>query len=100
MADKKWRCISAMPSQFGDKDSWQGRTLPNVPPDDKGRETYLLEQVKSRSAAIADKYRDRLIALYGQERGSKVKYAEAFELSQYGRQASVDELKQMFPGMK
>ena len=30
-ADKKWKCVSAMPSQFGDKDSWQGRTLPNVP---------------------------------------------------------------------
>ena len=100
MADKKWQCISAMPSQFGDKDSWQGRTLPNVPQDDRGRETYLLETIKSRSAAVADKYRDRLIALYGKERGSKVKYAEAFELSQYGRQASVDELKQLFPGMK
>jgi LmbE family N-acetylglucosaminyl deacetylase len=100
MADKKWQCISAMPSQFGDKDSWQGRTLPNVPQDDKAREAYLIEQVKNRSAAVADKYRERLIALYGQERGSKVKYAEAFELSQYGRQASVDELKQMFPGMK
>jgi LmbE family N-acetylglucosaminyl deacetylase len=100
MAEKKWRCISAMPSQFGDKDSWQARTLPNVPPDDGGREAYLLEQVKNRSAAVADKYRDRLIALYGKERGSKVKYAEAFELSQYGRQASVDELKQLFPSVK
>jgi LmbE family N-acetylglucosaminyl deacetylase len=97
MADKKWQCISAMPSQFGDKDSWQGRTLPNVPQDDRGREAYLLDVVKNRSAAVADKYRDRLIALYGKERGSKVKYAEAFELSQYGRQASVDELKGMFP---
>ena len=96
-ADQKWRCISAMPSQFGDRDSWQGRTLPNVPQDDRGREAYLLEQVKGRSAAVADKYRDRLTALYGAERGSKVRYAEAFELSQYGRQASIDELKQMFP---
>lgn len=99
-AEQKWRCISAMPSQFGDKDSWQGRTLPNVPADDRGREAYLLETVKSRSAAVADKYRDKLIALYGQERGSKVKYAEAFELSQYGRQPSVDELKQMFPKLR
>ena len=27
VAEKKWQCISAMPSQFGDKDSWQGRTI-------------------------------------------------------------------------
>jgi LmbE family N-acetylglucosaminyl deacetylase len=96
-ADKKWQCISAMPSQFGDKDSWQARTLPNVPDGDQARPAYLLEQVKQRSAAVADKYRERLIALYGQEQGSKVHYAEAFELSQYGRQATVEELKGMFP---
>src|SRR3954451_12530495 len=29
-ADQKWRCVSAMPSQFGDEDSWQGRPLPRV----------------------------------------------------------------------
>jgi N-acetylglucosamine malate deacetylase 1 len=37
------------------------------------------------------------VALYGAERGLKIRYAEAFELSQYGRQVKIDELKQMFP---
>ena len=97
MADKKWKCISAMPSQFGDKDSWQGRTLPNVPQDDRERQSYLLDIVKKRNIAVAEQYRERLIALYGPERGKKIQYAEAFELNQYGRQASLDELKQMFP---
>jgi LmbE family N-acetylglucosaminyl deacetylase len=96
-ADKKWKCVSAMPSQFGDKDSWQGRTLPNVPANDKERASYLLEIVKKRNVAVADQYRERLVALYGAERGKKIQYAEAFELGQYGRQASVDELKKMFP---
>ena len=53
--------------------------------------------MKKRASAVADQYRDRLIALYGEERGKKIKYAEAFQLSQYGRQASLDELKAMFP---
>lgn len=97
VADKKWRCVSAMPSQFGDKDSWQGRTLPNVPAGDREREAYLLEIVKKRNIALADQYRDRLVTLYGKERGTKVKYAEAFQLSQYGRQAPLEELKRMFP---
>ena len=95
--EKKWKCISAMPSQFGDKDSWQGRTLPNVPQDDRERQAYLLDIVKKRGIAVADQYRDRLVALYGAERGKKIQYAEAFELNQYGRQAPLDELKQMFP---
>ncbi len=97
MADKKWRCISAMPSQFGDKDSWQARTLPNVPTADKEREAYLVNIVKERGKAVANQYRSQLVALYGQERGQKFQYAEAFQLGQYGRQVTVDELKQMFP---
>ena len=97
VAEKKWKCISAMPSQFGDKDSWQARTLPNVPQSDAERQAFLLDIVKNRASALADQYRDRLIALYGEERGKKIKYAEAFQLSQYGRQASLDELKTMFP---
>ena len=97
VADKKWRCVSAMPSQFGDKDSWQGRTLPNVPEGDREREAYLLDIVKKRNEDVANQYRDRLIALYGREAGQKVKYAEAFQLTQYGRQASIDELKRLFP---
>src|SRR4026208_697639 len=87
-ADKKWKCIQAMPAQFGDKDSWQGRTLPNVPQDDRERQSYLLEIVKKRNVAVAEQYRERLIALYGAERGKKIQYAEAFELNQYGRGGS------------
>jgi N-acetylglucosamine malate deacetylase 1 len=96
-AEKKWSCVSAMPSQFADEDSWQGRTIPNVPTGDKERAAYLLDIVKKRNIAVAEQYRDRLVALYGQERGHKVRYAEAFQLGQYGRQASIDELKGMFP---
>ena len=95
-AEKKWTCVAAMPSQFGDKDSWQGRTRPDVPPGDRERPAYLLELVKRQNVAIADQYRERLVALYGADRGKAVKYAEAFELCEYGRQAPADELKKMF----
>ena len=97
VADKKWQCVSAMPSQFADKDSWQGRTIPNVPAGDRERAAFLLDIFKKRNTAVADLYRERLIALYGEERGRKIQYAEAFQLGQYGRQAPADELKAMFP---
>jgi LmbE family N-acetylglucosaminyl deacetylase len=97
VAEKKWQCVSAMSSQFGDKDSWQGRTLPNVPQGDRERQAYLLDIVKKRGVAVADQYRARLVEIYGSERGGKIQYAEAFQLGQYGRQAPIDELKGMFP---
>lgn len=96
-AEKKWQCVSAMPSQFGDENSWQARTRPDVPADPAKRPAYLLELAKQRTAAVADQYRAQLIARYGQERGSKVKYAEAFQLNQYGRQVKPEELSTLFP---
>jgi N-acetylglucosamine malate deacetylase 1 len=96
-AERKWSCISAMPSQFGDRDSWQARTRPDVPEGEQERRAFLLEGVKQRSAAVADLYRGRLIELYGAERANSVRYAEAFELSEYGRQPSIEELKRLFP---
>ncbi|HET7217701.1 MAG TPA: PIG-L family deacetylase [Vicinamibacterales bacterium] len=97
VAEKKWQCVSAMPSQFGDKDSWQGRTIPDVPSGDRERAAFLLDLVKKRSLAVADQYRDRLVAIYGDARARKIQHAEAFQLGQYGRQVSLDELKQLFP---
>ena len=97
VAEKKWACVSAMPSQFADKDSWGGRTRPNVPAGDTERAAFLLDAIKQRSAALADQYREQLVAVYGEERGRKVRYAEAFQVNQYGRQPSMEELRQMFP---
>jgi N-acetylglucosamine malate deacetylase 1 len=96
-AEKKWQCVLAMPSQFGDKDSWGARMRANVPEDETERKMLILESHKRSSAAVADRYREMLVQQYGQERGSKVQYAEAFRINQYGRQVSVDQLKQMFP---
>ena len=96
VAEKKWQCISAMPSQFGDKDSWQGRTIPDVPAGDRERAAFLLDLVKKRNAAVAEQYRSRLVELYG-EPARKIQYAEAFQLGQYGRQVPIEELKRMFP---
>ena len=35
--------------------------------------------------------------LYGEQKGRAFKYAETFELNQYGAGATVDQLKGMFP---
>jgi N-acetylglucosamine malate deacetylase 1 len=97
VAQKKWDCISALPSQFGDADSWQARYGRNVPTDEAGRKAYLIDIVKQRNAEVANQYRDLLVKLYGEQKGRAIKYAEAFELNQYGSGATVDQLKGMFP---
>ncbi|NOT59988.1 MAG: PIG-L family deacetylase [Acidobacteria bacterium] len=95
--DKKRGCIELMPSQFADKDSWLGRYLPGVPDDDEGRKNYIREWLIDRGAAAANKYRAQLVARYGEAQGNAIKYAEAFEVCQYGAQPTAAELNELFP---
>ena len=100
VAQKKWDCISALPSQFGDADSWQARYRTNIPTEENARKAALIEIVRQSNVDIANKYRDVLVKEYGQQKGAGFKYAEAFELNQYGTGATQDQLKAVFPTFK
>ena len=70
------------------------------PEDEAGkqrRRDEVRRDLAKRYAGHADNYRDALVKFYGEQQGRKVKYAQAFEVCEYGRQPSRDELKQMFP---
>jgi N-acetylglucosamine malate deacetylase 1 len=97
VADKKWSCISAIPSQFEDADSWQARYRTNIPTDEAGRKKAIMDVVQQGNVDVANKYRDLLVKLYGEQKGRAFKYAEAFELNQYGTAATADNLKAVFP---
>ena len=70
-------------------------------PDDEAGKQRRRDEVRrdlaKRYAGNADNYRDALVKFYGGEQGRKVKYAQAFEVCEYGRQPSRDDLKEMFP---
>ncbi|GAB4240627.1 MAG: hypothetical protein Kow00109_15770 [Acidobacteriota bacterium] len=71
--------------------------LDQVPQDPVARRDWLRKVWGPRSERPAELYRDLLIQLYGEQKGRQVKYAEAFEVSEYGRSATLEELKQLFP---
>lgn len=70
---------------------------PTDPAGRQRRRDEVRRNLIRRYAGAADSYRDALVKFYGQDRGRKVRYAQAFEICEYGRQPSRDELKQMFP---
>ena len=49
-----------------------------------------------RFARVAARFRQELIARYGEERGRRVRFAEAFELCEYGRQPTDAEVRALF----
>jgi LmbE family N-acetylglucosaminyl deacetylase len=56
------------------------------------------ESFRRRFESTANQYRDKLIEIYGEEKGKKIKCAEAFELCEYGRRPNEEELKtKLFP---
>jgi LmbE family N-acetylglucosaminyl deacetylase len=96
--EKKLDALDALESQFFEGGANGSAKL--LSKDAAGRETRL-RQVRQgfagRATGVAQKYRQRLIELYGQERGSKVQHAEAFELCEYGSQPGAKELRRLFP---
>ncbi len=63
----------------------------------KRRDAQVRKSLARRYASAADQYRNALIKFYGEEKGKKIQYAQAFEICEYGRRPSDAELKQMFP---
>ena len=96
--EKKVEALVVMESQFV-----EGGALakPNPALDDPAEREKKREEVRARFrrrfAAIADKYRDRLVEVYGEEAGKKVQYAEVFEICEYGRHPNATDIKQLFP---
>jgi N-acetylglucosamine malate deacetylase 1 len=68
-----------------------------VPADAAGRRAWLEAGWSRRQMGQANQHRDALVRLYGAERGKTVKFAEAFEICEYGRKPLPEEIKKLFP---
>ncbi len=68
-----------------------------VPQEPAAQREWLKQRWVKRQSDEANLHRAALVHLYGEERGKAVKYAEAFEICEYGRRPSPEELKQLFP---
>lgn len=98
--DLKLKAIHEMPSQHyeGGANGSEGH-VKSVPPasDETGRKAWLRRRWEARQTAEAVRFRDTLVKWYGAEKGAAVKFAEAFEICEYGRQPSSEEIKKLFP---
>lgn len=98
--DLKLTAIHEMPSQhYEGGASGSEEYVAKVPPatDEAGRKAWLRERWTRRQGGEAKRFRDALVKWYGAEQGAAVKYAEAFEICEYGRQPTPDEIKLLFP---
>jgi LmbE family N-acetylglucosaminyl deacetylase len=72
-----------------------------VPPasDPKARKAWFRKDHywSRRDADVANQHRDALLTWYGPEKGKAVKNAEAFEVCEYGRRVTPEQIRKLFP---
>jgi LmbE family N-acetylglucosaminyl deacetylase len=98
--EQKLAAIHLIPSQVYDAGaSGSEEYVKSVPPatDEAGRKVWLRKRWEARHTNEAERSREALIRWYGPEQGKAVRYAESFEICEYGQQPSRDELRRLFP---
>src|SRR6185436_5728434 len=96
--EKKFAAVEALHSQFfeGGANGHAG-----LVPDQKNAEAWaarkkqVRENFSKRFAATATKFRASLDGYYSKD--TKVDFAEAFEVCEYGRRPTKEEIRKLFP---
>jgi LmbE family N-acetylglucosaminyl deacetylase len=98
--DLKLDAIHELASQAyeGGADGNEAR-LAAVPPaqDVAGRKAWLRKMWAGRQSGEAERFRETLVKWYGDDKGKAVKFAEAFEICEYGRQPNAADIRKLFP---
>lgn len=97
VVEKKIDMLHCHTSQFYEWLPYNSGTLNSVPDGEVNRREWLAERLRNRFSNIADQYRHRLIELYGEQIGSNIEYAEAFESCEYGSSLTPENIPTLFP---
>jgi LmbE family N-acetylglucosaminyl deacetylase len=92
--DQKVHALDAHVSQVYEWLPWVGHYSEKVPADTTARKKWLHTY---SIVEITPAVRASLAKWYGRDHADKVKYAEAFELCEYGAQPDDEEKKRLFP---
>ncbi len=95
--DLKVACIDALESQFYEWNPWLFGYLDDVPKEKAARLRWTRDRAAKRYGSLADRFRPKLVELLGEKEGKAVKYAESFEICEYGRQPTREEIMRIFP---
>lgn len=95
--DKKIDAMDAHESQFYEWLPWIGNYAAEVPTDKGERKAWLKSK---RTVAPNAAVNEALKTWYGESKAMQIKYAEAFEICEYGSQPSKEEVKRLFPMLK
>lgn len=93
--DKKVAGLDAHTSQMYEWLPWVSGTLDEVPEGAEERKQWLKEKWLNRE--MSEEQRKGLEKWYGEDQAEDFTYAESFEIAEYGRQPTEEEIRKLFP---
>ena len=100
VVEQKVDALACHVSQMVEWLPYNGGYLDDVPAggplDAEVRRPWLRARLEPRLRRVAELYRDKLVRLYGKE-GRSIRYAEAFEICEYGAPLDDTTLRRLFP---
>jgi N-acetylglucosamine malate deacetylase 1 len=95
--DVKWSMLDAMESQFYEWLPWLDGVLDTVPAQPAARRSWLEKTWRPFLKQYQDIARPTLERWYGAQRAASVVYSELFEICEFGRQPTDEQVKALFP---
>jgi LmbE family N-acetylglucosaminyl deacetylase len=95
--EKKLDSITSHRSQMLEWLPWIQGYADEIPDGEDKRRDYMRARAARRPLAEADRFRDALVAKYGEARGGNVQNAEAYEVSEYGAALTEELQRSLFP---
>jgi N-acetylglucosamine malate deacetylase 1 len=95
--ERKVDAITSHESQMFEWLPWIEKYADELPDDPTERRNYVRARVARKPAAEADRFRHALVAKYGEAHGREVRYAEAYEVSEYGAPLTEELSRSLFP---
>lgn len=91
--------LDAHVSQFYEWLPWTDHALDKVPTDAHERKKWLHNAIAARDK-VTPEFKLSLEKWYGKEKSGKTQVVEAFEICEYGKQPSDDDIRRLFPMLK
>lgn len=98
VVETKIHGLDAHVSQMYEWGAYTGHRLGQIPKDAGKRLEMLRERNLNRQ--MSDEQRAGLVKWYGEKKASQFKYAESFEVAEYGKRPTDDEIRMIFPMLK
>jgi LmbE family N-acetylglucosaminyl deacetylase len=100
VVEKKLAAVEALESQFYEGGCNGGPELVPNPADSAAvaaGKKAVREEWAGYFSATANRFRADLARYYGKDRADRIRYAEAFEICEYGRRPTQEEIRKLFP---